>query len=127
MSPPRFHFVLVVVGLGVGATACHDVSVDPGAELDVSLALETSTIPAGDSARATVEAVGKDLWRLTMFWGDESADSVETFEAFGAEMLSRRLAHRYATAGTFEMRAFILEQSGDTASTVVTLQVEPAP
>lgn len=127
MFPRRFNFALVVVGLGVGATACHDVSVDPGSELDVSLELEASTIPVGDSARAMVEAVGKDLWRLTMFWGDESADSVETFEAFGAETLSRRLAHHYPTAGTFEMRAFILEQSGDTASAVVTLQVEPAP
>lgn len=111
----------------VGTTACSDVAVDPGRELEVSVALEASTITAGDSARLTIDASGKDLVQFTVFWRDQSDDSVQTFNAFGAEVLNQRRAHLYSTAGTFEIRARATELSGDTASATTTLQVDPAP
>lgn len=127
MSPRRFTCLLLALVLAVGASACRDVSVDPGYDLDVSLALDASTINAGDSARATVEVLGSNLWQLTMFWGDGTPDSAQTFDVLGAEANTRRVAHHYPAAGTFELRAFAVEQSGDTASAVATLLVDPTP
>lgn len=111
----------------VGTTACGEVTVDGGRDLEVSVALEASTITAGDSARLTIAATGKDLVEFTVFWRDQSEDSVQTFNAFGAEVLNQQRTHLYSTAGTFDIHTRVTELEGDTASATTTLQVDPAP
>ncbi|MEZ4424138.1 MAG: hypothetical protein R3E98_12075 [Gemmatimonadota bacterium] len=104
------------------AVACSDSSVEVGGgELAITLTVTPQSVEVGDTVFITTEAVGTSLAGTIIDYGNGRLDSLN---AFGAQTQDNRIRdHFYSAAGTYTIRATVVDLSQGTRSAEATVQV----
>lgn len=104
------------------AAACSDSSVEVGGgELAITLTVTPQSVEVGDTVFVTTEAVGTNLAGTIIDYGNGRLDSLS---AFGAQTQDHRVRdHFYSAAGTYTIRATVVDLSQGSRSAEATVQV----
>ena len=110
---------LFLLGLLLGASACHTPSIEPlpfQLQLNVS---RTATAP-GDTVVVVVDAQGPLLIGVSVDYGDANSDQ---FNVGGARTAHVTFHHAYTSAGTFSLKATVTDASAGEKSASVDMSV----
>lgn len=102
----------------VGA-ACSSSDITLGGALDVSIS-SNAPVRASDSLTLNYTVIGQSLAGMEIRWGDSQVDSVSFL---GAQSAGGSESHLYDSAGTYTIRATVIDQlqGSDTAELSVTI------
>lgn len=112
--------LLFVVVAGI-ATACSTADLTFGGPLQMQLT-SNAPVSVNDSLRLDYEIIGRSLLGLVVQWGDSELDSL-LFA--GAQSAGGRAFHSYDSAGTYTIRATVLDQIQGSIGQELTVTINP--
>ena len=101
--------------------ACGSNDVTFGGPLDVQVS-SNSPVSVADSLQLDYEVVGRSLLGMVVLWGDSEVDSLYFS---GAQTASGRVRHKYDAAGSYDVRATVIDQLEGQQTKELSVTIEP--